>query len=170
MVDFEKLKCDISERWSLIDPSLLPVDKIDLAILCFLRNDARTTNSEIAEALGVSEATIRRRIKELQERKIILGFSALVNIPAIENSIKAYIYIKADTNKIEDVAQKLMKNKRILTLYRIIGEYDLLCEGLFLSMKELQEFVDSDLKTEGIIKAVTHVVAKGYKINPWIGL
>ncbi|MVT13346.1 MAG: winged helix-turn-helix transcriptional regulator [Euryarchaeota archaeon] len=153
-----------------MDPSLLPIDRIDLAIICFLRNDARTSNSEIAEALGISEATVRRRIKELQERKIILGFSALINIPAIENSIKAYIYLKVDQNSIEDVAQKLIKNKRVLTLYRIIGEYDLMCEGLFLSMKELQEFVDTDLKTEGILKAVTHVVAKGYKINPWIGL
>ncbi len=170
MIDYSKLKCDLAERWSHINPALLPLDEIDLAILCYLRNDSRTPNIEIAKALNISEATVRRRIKELQERKIILGFSVLVNIPAVENSIKAYTYIKVEPDKIENVAESIAKNSRIISLYRVVGEYDLLAEGLFLSMKELQEFIDTDLKREGIKQQVTHVVAKGYKSNPWIGL
>lgn len=95
MADSEKWKCDTLESWSMINHALLPIDQIDLQILCCLKLETRTTNSEIAELLNMSEATVRRRIKELQDRKIILGFSAMVNVLAIENSIKTFIKVEA---------------------------------------------------------------------------
>jgi len=170
MVDYSKLKCDISERWASIDPSLLPIDRTDLQILCYLRHDARTTNSEIAEALGISEATVRRRIRDMQDRKIILGFSALVNVPAIENSIKVFLHIKVKPERINEVAEIILKNPRIITLYRLIEQYELVGEGLFISMAELQEFKDTTLKADGIESSFTYVVAKAYKSSPWMGL
>ncbi len=173
MVDnkiYEKMKCDINDRWSHIPHNLLPIDEIDITVLCMLRNDARISNKEIAEALGISEATVRRRIKNLIEKNIILGFSVLINVPAIENSIKSYIELKVDQSKIDEVAKRLSLNPWIIAIYRINGEYDLLLEALFISMKEMQDFMDNDLKLEGIEKISTNVVTKGYKINKWYGL
>ncbi|MGC8585319.1 MAG: Lrp/AsnC family transcriptional regulator [Thermoplasmata archaeon] len=173
MVDnkiYEKMKCDINDRWSHIPHNLLPIDEIDITVLCMLRNDARISNKEIAEALGISEATVRRRIKNLIEKNIILGFSVLINVPAIENSIKSYIELKVDQSKIDEVAKRLSLNPWIIAIYRINGEYDLLLEALFISMKEMQDFMDNDLKLEGIQKISTNVVTKGYKINKWYGL
>jgi DNA-binding Lrp family transcriptional regulator len=141
-----------------------------MQILCYLRNDARTTNSEIAETLDISEATVRRRIRNMQERKIILGFSALINVPAIENSIKVFLHIKLKPEKINEVAETILKNPRIITLYRLLEQYELVGEGLFISMAELQEFKDTTLKAEGIESSYIGVVAKAYKTTPWMGL
>ncbi len=163
-------RCNIITRWKSLDRTILPVDDLDLSIICALRENARISNLELAKKLGVSEATVRRRIKILEEKGIIEGYAALVNCHTVENSIKAFVYIKVDKRYIEELANDLMKENRLITLYRILGEYDLLCECLFLSMKELQEFVDKRLKMEGVISTVTHVVSKAYVPCEWVGL
>ncbi len=163
-------RCRLIERWSSFDKKLLPVDSLDLSILCALRENARISNLELAKKLGVSEATIRRRIKILEEKGIIKGYSALINCYAIENSIKAFVYIKVDKRYIDDIAEELKKENRLITLYRILGDYDLLCECLFLSMRELQEFEDQKLKRNEIISSVTHVISRAYKPCEWVGL
>ncbi|EDY36153.1 transcriptional regulator, AsnC family [Aciduliprofundum boonei T469] len=166
----EPLKCNLITRWKSMDRTLIPVDDLDLSILCALRQNARISNLELAKELGVSEATVRRRVKILEEKGIIKGYSALINCHAVENSIKAFVYIKVDKRHIDEIANELMKENRLITLYRILGEYDLLCECLFLSMKELQEFTDKKLKMEGVITTVTHVVSKAYRPCEWVGI
>ncbi|MCD6370995.1 MAG: Lrp/AsnC family transcriptional regulator [Thermoplasmata archaeon] len=166
----EAPKCNLFERWKLLDRTLRPVDDLDLAILCALRDNARISNLELAKMLGVSEATVRRRIKIMEEKGIIRGYAALVNCYGVENSVKAFIYLKVDRKHIEEIAKTLLKENRLITLYRILGDYDLLCECLFLSMQELQDFVDKKLGMEGIISSVTHVVASAYKPCEWVGL
>ena len=104
------------------------------------------------------------------KKGIIRGFSALVDYELIENSIKAYFQIKADDSLMEDVAKKIARQSQIITSYRVIGEYDIMCEGLFASMKELQGFIDNELKMEGILKSNVHLVMGTYKSCPWIGI
>lgn len=163
-------KCDLFLRWEDMDHTLLPVDKTDMEIICYLRGNARATNAEIAKKIGVSEATIRRRIKELEKKGIITGFSALINCPALENSIKGFIQIKVGPNEVDKIAESLKNHPRVITLYRVLGEFDLICEALFMSMKEMQDFMDNEMKTKGIESSVTYVVAKAYKPCPWIGV
>ncbi len=163
-------KCTLIERWKSFDRSLLPVDDLDLAILCALRENARMSNLELSKLLGVSEATVRRRIKILEEKGIIKGYSALINCYAVENSIKAFIYLKVDKRYIDKIAEELKSENRLITLYRILGDYDLLCECLFLNMRELQEFEDKKLKRNEILSTVTHVVSKAYKPCEWVGI
>ncbi len=170
VIEMEHPKCSLIERWKSFDKSLLPVDDLDLSILCALRENARMTNLELSKMLGVSEATIRRRIKMLEDKGIIKGYSALINCYAVENSIKAFIYLKVDKRYIDKIADELRNENRLITLYRILGDYDLLCECLFLNMRELQEFEDKKLKRNEILSTVTHVVSKAYKACEWVGI
>ena len=163
-------KCALIERWKTFDKSLLPVDDLDLSILCALRENARISNLELSKMLGVSEATVRRRIKMLEDKGIIKGYSALINCYAVENSIKAFIYLKVDKRYIDKIADELRNESRLITLYRILGDYDLLCECLFLNMRELQEFEDKKLKRNEVLSTVTHVVSKAYKPCEWVGI
>ena len=170
VMDMEHPKCGLIDRWKSFDKSLLPVDDLDLSILCALRENARMTNLELSRKLGISEATVRRRIKMLEEKGIIKGYSALINCYAVENSIKAFVYLKVDKRYIDKIAEELRNENRLITLYRILGDYDLLCECLFLNMRELQEFEDKKLKRNEILSTVTHVVSKAYKACEWVGI
>ena len=146
------------------------MDELDKKIICFLRYNARMTNAEIAKLLKTSEATVRRRISELIKKKIIIGFSALVDLQAVENSIKVYMKIDVEPTEIENVAGVLDDNMNILSLYRRGGESQILGEALFLNMESLQDFEDSTPKIPGVIRVETMIVSKAYRKNPWVGI
>ena len=168
--DSKNYECDLSVRWSHIDSSILPFDDLDKEIMCFLRYNARMSNAEIAKMLNTSEATVRRRINELVRKKIITGFSALVDLHTIENSIKIFIRIDVEGDKLDNIAKTLSENSNILSLYRRRSQNQLLLQGLFLNLEAIQEFEDDLSRKNGIIKYDTMVVSKAYKKDPWVGI
>lgn len=163
-------KCDLARRWEGLDLDLLPIDSLDVSILCILRENSRTTNAEIARMLRTSEATIRRRIKDMTKKGIIEGFSTYINYSLIENPVKAYIHLKVRTEKMDSVIKKIKAHDMLIALYRVTGEYDLLCVSLFTSMNGLHEFIDYFLGIDGIIETNTQIVMKAHKGVPWTGI
>jgi Lrp/AsnC family leucine-responsive transcriptional regulator len=162
--------CDIYERWKGLDLKLLPIDQTDIKILCELLENARMSNSEIANRLSITEATVRRRIKNLVEKGIIMKFSIHINYKLIENTVKAYIQVKAATDKLDVIVKKILDHNRVVACYRVTGEYDLLVVTLFVGMGELQEFIDTFLKMDGVKETQTQIVMSALKGVPWTGI
>jgi Lrp/AsnC family transcriptional regulator for asnA, asnC and gidA len=162
--------CELYERWKSLDLKMLPIDRTDIKILCELRENARMSNSEIAKKLNVTEATVRRRIKNLIEKGIIMRFSIHIDYRLIENTVKAYVHIKTVTDKLDQVVQHLINHDRVVAVYRVTGEYDILVVALFVGMTELQEFIDSFLKMDGIKETDTQIVMSAHKGVPWTGI
>jgi Lrp/AsnC family transcriptional regulator for asnA, asnC and gidA len=165
-----KDKCELAKRWEGLDLDLLPIDSLDVSILCILRDDSRASNAEVARMLDTSEATIRRRIKGMVDKGIIAGFSTFINYSLIENPVKAYIHLKIRNEKMETVIEKIKAHEMLLALYRVTGEYDILCVTLFSSMNGLHEFLDYFLGIDGIIETNTQIVMKAHKGVPWTGI
>ena len=163
-------KNNLAKRWDGLDLDLLPIDSLDVKILDILKGNSRLSNAEIARMLKTSEATIRRRIKSMVDKGIIVGFSTYINYSLIENPVKAYIHIKVRTEKMDEIVEKIKSHNMLLALYRVAGEYDLLCVALFSSMNILHEFIDYFLGIDGIIESNTQIVMKAHKGVPWTGI
>lgn len=58
-------------------------DAIDRRILSELTADARITNNELAERVGLSASACLRRLRRLEETGVIRGYTAIVD-PAVE--------------------------------------------------------------------------------------
>ena len=163
-------KNNLAKRWDGLDLDLLPIDSLDVKILDILKGNSRLSNAEIARMLKTSEATIRRRIKSMVDKGIIVGFSTYINYSLIENPVKAYIHIKVRTEKMDEIVEKIKSHNMLLALYRVAGEYDLLCVALFSSMNILLDFIDYFLGIDGIIESNTQIVMKAHKGVPWTGI
>jgi len=158
------------ERWKGLDLRLLPIDEVDVRILGKLRENARLPNVEIARDLKISEATVRRRIKALEEKGIIQGYSCYLNYQLIENPVKAYVHLAVDPAHRERVVSHLCAHNRAIAVYRVTGDHDVLCVMLFMDMSELHEFLDRHLRTDGIRDVRTQIVMSPYKGVPWTGV
>ena len=51
------------------------IDSLDRSILSFLRESARAPYVEIAKGVGVTERTVRTRIKRLEDEGVIRGYT-----------------------------------------------------------------------------------------------
>ena len=72
------------------------IDEIDIQIVEILQQNARTPNAEIARQVGMAPSAILERIRKLEERGVILGYSARVNPEAFGLGLMAYVLVRAD--------------------------------------------------------------------------
>ena len=57
----------------------MKMDKTDKSILNLLQKNARTTNKELAQELGLSTTPIFERVKKLEKNGVIKNYVALVD-------------------------------------------------------------------------------------------
>ena len=161
---------ELAQRWDGLDLKLLPIDQIDIQILSMLRLNSRASNIEIARELKISEATVRRRIKNLEQKGIIKGYSTYIDYQLIENPVKAYVHLGVSSEHRDDVVKKICAHNRAVAVYRVTGDFEILCVMLFVDMSEMQSFIDSYLKMDGIGEIKTQIVMSPYKGVPWTGV
>ncbi|MGB5323945.1 MAG: Lrp/AsnC family transcriptional regulator [Pseudomonadales bacterium] len=80
------------------------LDRIDRRILEQLQRDARISNLELAEAVGLSPTPCARRVKRLEENGIIRAQVALLDQQALGLSLTAMISISMDRHTPERFA------------------------------------------------------------------
>jgi len=70
------------------------MDELDTALLRELQRDARRTNRDLAEAVGVSPSTALERIRTLRERKVIRGATLDLDLGAVGRPVQALIAVR----------------------------------------------------------------------------
>jgi len=149
----------------------LAIDDIDMKIIRILSENARMSNVDIANKISVSEGTVRRRIAEMSKNEVIEGFILLLDCKETEKCVKAFISMEIDDSNLQSVVDKLLNDhERIIALYRTNTQFNLLCEVMFRSIIELQEFIDRCRKIEGIIDSDVKMVVGSYKKCLWTGI
>jgi len=139
-------------------------DSLDWKIIGIL-SKKHITNSMLAKRLGVSEGTIRQRLKKLQE-KGILQIRALRDPNILENQQLAMVAATLNEARLLDQkAQEISQLKNVLSVSIVSGRYDFLIEVLVESNKGLVNFLTEQLSlVEGISKTETFVVLKSLQI------
>ena len=71
-----------------------PLDRIDRQIVARLQKDARTTNKELAAAVGVAPSTCLERVRRLSDDGVLRGYHANVDPRAVGVGLQAMISIR----------------------------------------------------------------------------
>ncbi|MBV8509798.1 MAG: Lrp/AsnC family transcriptional regulator [Xanthobacteraceae bacterium] len=109
--------------------SLPALDGFDHKILHALVDNARASNVEIAQKVGLSEAPCSRRIRRLESEEVILGYHARLDPEAIGIGFVAFVtlvldYVTATTA--ERFYQEIRAIPEIMSCYIVSGGYDAL--------------------------------------------
>lgn len=72
---------------------MMVMDKFDERILRELQLDGRVSNVELAERVGLSPSATLRRVQELERRKVIKGYRAVLDKPQLNVGFVAYVSI-----------------------------------------------------------------------------
>jgi Lrp/AsnC family transcriptional regulator for asnA, asnC and gidA len=130
------------------------LDKVDRSIVEFLSRDARTSNRQIATALGVTEGTVRGRIKRMEEEKLI-RITAVTNIDRFRDAALAYIWIEVErSHKAQEIAERLATMKELGFVGLMMGRSDILAITMVRDTEHLAEFVHRNITgLEGVRRA-----------------
>ncbi|MCQ4345379.1 MAG: Lrp/AsnC family transcriptional regulator [Sulfolobaceae archaeon] len=145
------------------------LDRLDKEILKILQEDGRISYSKIAQMLDMSESTIHMRIKRLRELGILRGFYADIDMEKIGLKVLAFVQLKADPKKYEQVLNVLKEMKEVAEIYDVTGEYYALVKVVVPSNEDLAKVLDAIGKLDGVTDTYTmmvlRVIKEGKKIN-----
>jgi Lrp/AsnC family transcriptional regulator, regulator for asnA, asnC and gidA len=130
----------------MTDMSRHRLDPLDRKIVEKLSRDARISNRAIAAELGVTEGTIRSRIKRLQKEGLI-HFTVVTDFRLAGSPNLCMMGIDADPSRVTELAEQLRKIPEINCVVLLLGRYNLLAMGLFTNIEQLNELVTRQIRS-----------------------
>lgn len=127
------------------------LDKIDQRILFYLAQDARRTSApDITTDLDVSAATIRNRIKQLEERGVIQGYHANIDYEQTDGRLTYLFICNTDTAQREYFVQKVLTIPGVIHVREVMsGRRNLHIEAVGEDKAEITR-IARDLSNLGI--------------------
>ena len=121
------------------------LDKLDRDIVEKLSPDARVSNRQIAEELGVTEGTVRARIKRMEQQKQ-LRITAVTNIDRFGDATLAYIWIEVErSDQTRAIAEALAQVPELGFVGVMLGRSDILAITMVKNTEHLASFVHNNI-------------------------
>src|SRR5712691_6932054 len=100
----------------------MTLDPIDYRILDLLQRDARTTQVQIAAAVGLSQPSVADRIRKLDASGAVLGYVARLDPRAMGNDIRAFVGVRIAHPRHHDVfIKRILQIPEVLECHRVAG-------------------------------------------------
>ena len=141
------------------------LDDLDKQLIAMLSRDARVSNRKIAAAFGVTEGTVRGRIKRLQQDGLI-AFTAITGFEMAKKSQLAFISVQAEIENVRDIARAISEIPFINAVMITMGQFNILAICLFDELDLLIEIAsDQILAMSGVHHVETSIAVKTLKYN-----
>jgi len=107
----------------MINETEIVLDKTDLQILRLMQDNARISNADLARELGMAPSGILERVKKLEQKNVIMQYTARINPNALQQKMLAFIFMKAsDGPGCNDTAEALAKIPEVQEVHHIAGD------------------------------------------------
>ncbi len=144
------------------------LDEIDCKILDLLQQDARMTNTAIAQEVGLSAPSVLERIRKMESKDVIKGYHAVVDGAAVGKPITAFIRVASDATpgaydefvKSIDVASQ---DPEVLECHSVAGEDCFILKVKVASPADLESLLGRLRGTARIGRTVSMIVMSTLK-------
>ena len=99
------------------------MEEIDRAIVGALTTDGRLSYTDLAERVGLSVSAVHQRVRRLEQRGVIAGYTARVSYEALDLPLTAFVAIRpVDPSQPDDAPERLAALAEIDSCYSVAGE------------------------------------------------
>jgi DNA-binding Lrp family transcriptional regulator len=123
----------------------------DQKLLTLLRHNGRRSISDLAQALGLSRATVRARIERLEREGDIVGYTVVLRADAVSMPVRGITMIEVEGRATGRVVELLGGFVEVAAVHTTNGKWDLIVELGAASLTDL----DGVLKRIRLIPGVT---------------
>lgn len=99
------------------------IDKIDMTILSILQDSGRTSNADIARAVGMAPSAVLERMRKLERKGVIRGFEAVLRPKDVGFTLTAFTFVRADEGVgSTDIGKALARVPGVLETHYTAGQ------------------------------------------------
>ena len=144
-------------------PERHALDPTERRMVELLQRDGRVPVSALANDLGVTEVTARRKIRGLLGRGII-RIVATVDPFDVGYETPVIVGLKVQRNRTDEVAERLSQLPQVRYVGASTGRVDLIVEVVTRTNQDLADFLMNELAAiEGIVDSETNLIIRIYK-------
>ena len=133
----------------------IDLDAIDRQILMRLQENARISNIDLANEIGLSAAPCLRRVRALEQSGVITASTALLDERALDFAVSVYIQVRLDlqvAKRFDRFESQIVGRPEILDCYLLTGQADYLLRVVTRDVAAYETFLKESLsRMEGVV-------------------
>jgi Lrp/AsnC family transcriptional regulator, regulator for asnA, asnC and gidA len=133
------------------------VDSADNRILRLLQRDCRQSFGKVAEKAGVSVGTAYNRVKSLEARGFVKGYTLRLDSTKLGYTLSAVIFVQADGKHLAAAEREIALAENVLAVYDITGEFDAVIIAKFKDREKLNAYIKQIASHPHIKRTATSV-------------
>ncbi|MBV9562462.1 MAG: Lrp/AsnC family transcriptional regulator [Bradyrhizobium sp.] len=142
--------------------SKVELDAVDRRIVRELQANARLSNVELADKIGLSPSPCLRRVKRLERDGYIDGYRATLARARIGLGFSVFLGVKISVHANEEAQrfeQALVEMPEVVACHLVSGEADYFLEVVVPDLEEYQRFLVGKLLNMPIVREVRSNIA-----------
>lgn len=138
---------------------------MDQEILRRLQLNAREPWAGLGQALGVTGPAIAERVRKLEERGAIRGYTAVLDADVLGFGLLAFVAVTLDRPEHRRAfLERVQALPEVQECHHIAGDYDYLLKVRCRGTADLDRLISDELKSfDGIVRTRTTIVLKSVK-------
>lgn len=130
------------------------LDQHEVRILRLLRENGRMPVQDISERVGLSPTPVARRIRALESRGVITGYTALIDEEALGYGVSVFVSVQLDKQidrALEDFESAIRALPEVADCWLMTGNRDYLLRVVTRSLASFETFLTGRLtKVPGV--------------------
>jgi Lrp/AsnC family leucine-responsive transcriptional regulator len=135
------------------------LDTVDRTLVEALRANGRASYAELARLVGLSAPSVQDRVKRLEDRGVIAGYTAIVPPVSIGLGVTALVGLgQSESAEQEDVARRLLDVTEIEDCWLVAGEDAFVVKVRVADVAALEQTLARLQRIRGVSRTRTTVV------------
>jgi len=143
------------------------VEDIDRQILRLLSQDGRMSFTDLGRATGLSTSAVHQRVRRLEQRGVIRGYTAVIDPDAIGLPLTAFVSVTPlDPAAPDDVPERLAGLSEIEACHSVAGDENYILKVRVPTPGDLEGLLSRIRAAAGVTTRTTIVLSTPYESRP----
>jgi Lrp/AsnC family leucine-responsive transcriptional regulator len=141
------------------------IDSIDRKILDLMQGNARLSNAEMAETVGLTVSSVHERVKKMEKKGIITGYVARIDPEKLGKPLLAFLRLTVNSHQAtaEGIHRLCAAEPDILECHNVAGEDCYILKVRASGPKQLEKLISAIRNSADSSRSVTNIVLSTYK-------
>lgn len=140
------------------------LDETDIRILNHLQENGRAQRNRLAELVGLSVPSVSERMRKLEERHMIEGYTAILNAKSFNLDITAFIFVEVDgSTRYPDFVRHVADEPEVMECHSITGDGSHVLKIRTRNTETFEKLLSRIQTWDGVKKTRSNVVLSTYK-------